>query len=358
MCLSVEENVNQIEEAAPLPDAPFKSVTIYRTNIRADLINVFNCPNILDFVLDVTVIDANGNEEKGKGKGVMLDVLTHFWQEFFTAYSAGSNEKTPFIRHDLQKPQWEAIGKIIVYGYRIHNYFPLKLSQITIATCLFGEECLNNHFLMMSFRSYVAHDDREVLDKCLGEDFDPDDEEMLDFLSMWKCYKQPTKENIESIIFELAHQELVQKPRYIVNCWTPILMELKTDHDPAFQTQETLSELYESRTPTAKKVIKLLKVSPLDDMQRQTLNHLKKYIKSLEGKALERLLHFITGSDIICFPSIEVTFNNMSGKARRPVVHICGPLLELSTTYESYTDMAEEFTNIMREQQGWSFDIV
>ena len=165
------------------------------------------------------------------------------------------------------------------------------------------------------------------------------------------------KKNIESIIFELAHQELVQKPGYIMNCWTLILRELRSDHNSAFRTQETLAELYKSRNPTAKRVIKLLKVDPSDDMQRQTLNHLK-YIKPFEGRALERWLHFVTGSDIICFSSIEVTVNNMNGKAHRPVVQTCGPLLELSTMYKSYTDMAGESANIMREQQAWSLDIV
>lgn len=194
-----------------------------------------------------------------------------------------------------------------------------------------------------------------MLNKCLDENFNPADEDVLDFLTMWKCCKRPTKENIESIILELAHQELVQKPRYIVNCWTAILKELQTD--PAVQTPKTLSKLYDSRNPTAKKVIKLFKASPSNDMEIQTLNHLKRYIKSLEGRKLERLLHFVTGSDVICFSEIEITFNNLSGIARRPVVHTCGPLLELPTTYESYTDMAEEFANIMREEQAWSFDI-
>ena len=143
----VGEPMNQNEEFAPLRDIPLKSVMIHRTTIRGDLIDIFNCPYILDYVVDATVINANGNQEKGKGKGVMIDVLTHFWQEFFIAYSAGSSEKIPFIRHDLQKSQWEAIARTVVYGYRIHNYFPLKLSKLIVCTCLFGEECLSKYFL-------------------------------------------------------------------------------------------------------------------------------------------------------------------------------------------------------------------
>lgn len=56
--------------------------------------------------------------------------------------------------------------------------------------------------------------------------------------------------------------------------------------------------------------------------------------------------------------SIEITFTSLSGLQRRPIVHTCGPTLEIPTTYESFTDLAEEFNNVMREEQAWSFDIV
>ena len=329
---------------------------IHRTTIRTDVIDIFSNPDILNLLLNVTVIDTNGQEEKGKGRGVMLYVLTHFWQELFTAFRLGGTEKTPFIRHDLQKLQWQSIARVLVYGHRVHNYFPLKLSQLVINTCLFGEESFSREFLMASFRSFVASDDRVVLDICLGGDFNPNNEDALEFLSMSKCYRIPTKENIEAIIYELALQELVQKPRYIVECWTPILKMLQVD--VTFNTPQGVSDMYQSKCPTAKKVIKRLKAETTDESQRQTISHLKRYIKSLEGKALERFLHYVTGSDVLTCESIEVTFNSLSGFLRRPVVHTCGPVLELPTTYESYMDLAEEFTNVMRDEQAWSFDIV
>ena len=36
----------------------------------------------------------------------------------------------------------------------------------------------------------------------------------------------------------------------------------------------------------------------------------------------------------------------------------CAPILELPTPYESVAALAEEFTNIMKESQPWSFDII
>ena len=203
----------------------------------------------------------------------------------------------------------------------------------------------------------MTGEDREIFDLCISGNFDPTSKDILEFLSTWNCYKNPTKENVETLLFELAHQELVQKPRYIVHCWAPILSTLQVNY-PAFQTRDGLTNLYASKRPTARKIIKLFKAETQNESQKQSLDHLKPYVRTLEGKAIERFLHFITGSDVIACEHITVEFNTLDGFDRRPTVHTCGPVLELPTAYDSYTDLAEEFTNLMRSEQAWSFDIV
>ena len=108
------------------------------------------------------VIDERGRHEKGEGKGVVLDMVTNFWQDCFTSLMVGSSEKIPFIRHDLQKKEWEAVARVLVYGFKNLNYFPLKLSWAFIITCLFGEESISTESLLASFRKYIASEDREV----------------------------------------------------------------------------------------------------------------------------------------------------------------------------------------------------
>ncbi|XP_022805826.1 uncharacterized protein LOC111342962 [Stylophora pistillata] len=336
-------------------DAPTRSITVYRSTMRKDPIETFSDPSISSCQLDVTVIDSNGNAEQGKGRGV-LDALTEFWQAFFTSLTVGSAEKIPFIRHDLQKPEWEAIARILVYGYKTVKYFPLKLSHLFLASCLFGEESITPDLLLASFREYIAAEDREVLDKCLSDAFDPEDKETIEFLSALKCFRLPNKNNIETIIMELAHQELVQKARYVLNSWAPILDSLRFDH--SFQTLEGLKELYDRKRPTARKINNLFKAEPSNDAERQSLGHLKRFVKSLERKALAKFLHFCTGSDVITCDDIEVSFTSLEGLQRRPVARTCVPLLELPTTYESYPALLEEFTNIMKEDQAWSFDMI
>ena len=74
----------------------------------------------------------------------------------------GSSEKIPFIRHDLQKKECEAVARVLVYGFKNFNYFPLKLSWAFIITCLFGKESISRESLLASFRKYIASEDREV----------------------------------------------------------------------------------------------------------------------------------------------------------------------------------------------------
>lgn len=280
----------------------------------------------------------------------------HFGRNFFMGYAVGSTEKIPYVRHDLQKPQWESIARVLVYGYLHCKYFPLSLSKLFVMSCLFGEQAIEPEDLLQSFRDFITHEDREVLNMCLSEEFDPNDEDALKFLSSFKCFRVPTKETIHKIVQGLSHQELIQKPRYTLNCWSPIVAHLKSD--PSFKSKEGIKESYDAKQPTPKKVIKLFKAEPSSEQEHHSFDHLKRFVKSLEGKSLQRFLHFCTGSDVITCQSIEVQFSRDDGFARRPVVHTCGPMLQLPCTYESYPELAKEFTKVMKEGAAWSFDLV
>ena len=117
--------------------------------------------------LDVVMIDALGEPELGKGKGAVLDMLTNVWHECFISLTVGRRQKTPFIHHDMQKREWEAIARILVYGFQKYGYFPLQLSTLFLLSCLFGEESITPEFLLASFKDYMPAEDQEVLDECL-----------------------------------------------------------------------------------------------------------------------------------------------------------------------------------------------
>ena len=122
-------------------------------------------------MLDVVVLDPRGEPEAGEGKRVALYILTHFWNECFTSLTVGRKAKMPFIRHDMQKREWESFARILLSGYKKYNYFPVQLSSMFIASCLYGEECITTEFVLSSFKDYIAAEDQDTLEQCLHPDF-------------------------------------------------------------------------------------------------------------------------------------------------------------------------------------------
>lgn len=239
-----------------LTDFGSQTVQVHRTRLKDDLIQLFSCPKITRQALNVRVIDDHGRLEKGEGPGLLRDVLSPFWQHIFASLTLGHVEKVPSIRHDHQKHEWEAIGRVLLYGLKEAGYVPVCLSPVFLASCLHGEETITEADLLLSFKSYITPDEREVLERVLSEDFESDDEDLTEFLSSYKCYRIPKPQNIKSLFVELAHQEIIQKPRYIANCWAPVLEVLKGHAD--FANVESLRQLFLDSKPTAKKVIKAL----------------------------------------------------------------------------------------------------
>lgn len=101
-----------------------------------------------------------------------------------------------FIRHNFKKNEWEAVGRVFVCSVVHLSYLPLELSPAFIMTCLFEDEALTNDVLD-SFRFYVSSDDRDILANCIAGNVHPNDDELLDFLSSFKCYRNPTEQNIK-----------------------------------------------------------------------------------------------------------------------------------------------------------------
>lgn len=121
-------------------ELPTKSMLVHRAQLRQDFIMEFSDPKILNFKLNVIVIDEMRREEIGAGNVVLRDVISEFWKLFFLAATVGAAEKIPCIRHDFQKNEWEAVGRLFVYSFVRLGYLPLQLSPAFITTCLFGDE--------------------------------------------------------------------------------------------------------------------------------------------------------------------------------------------------------------------------
>ena len=301
----------------------------------------------------VEMLNERGIAEKGKGSGVFKDALSLFWKDVYDSLMLGEGERVPFIRHDFQRKQWEAIARILLKGYQVHQYFPLRLSKTFVVSCLFGESAVSDEMLIGSFMQYVAEDERSVVQKCVNGEIEADDEGLVELLSNFECKRTITKCTILKTVIELAHKELVQKPQYVADCWKEIILTLTG----SFPTVESLLDFYSQLTPTTTKVLDTIDCQVSNQEERDSLKFLKRFIKGLDSRMLATFLRFFSGSDLMLFDSWKVSFTNIEGCARRPIAHTCSNTLELPSTYQSFPELREEFTNILKSED-WEMDII
>lgn len=330
-----------------------KEVRVRRSQLKNDMLKIFSDPTICSAQLEVIIIDSAGKEESGRGSGVLLEIFTCFWRECFDSLMVGVDERVLCVRHDYDREKWQTIARILYKGYEACSYFPLKLCQVFTLSCLFGETSFSEEELIDSFKRYISKSEAEIVSKCLTSSIDCEDEELLDFLSDYDCKRMVTQENLPTIIKELAHKELIQKPQYIADCWIPVLSEIQR----LIPNPVALRNIYNDRRPTTAKVLALLKATPSSPPESETMANLKRYIRSLDDQKLAAFLSFTTAADVIVVNEIHVTFNDMSGLQRRPVSHTCGSILELPCTYLNYCEFRQEFNNVLNAG-AWQMDIV
>ena len=334
-------------------------IKIHRLNVKQDVIDAFKDPVIMDRDVTFVFIDSRGHEEKGSGIGVVRDALSLFWKEVYDSLLIGEKERVPYIRHDYSRRDWEAVASVLLKGYRMCQYIPLLISKTFLSYVLFGESSLSEPgILMQSFMQYISAEETKILQKSLSGDLDFQNEEefneLLDVLKNYDCRARVTQENIEVVIQEIAHKEIIQKPQYVTNCWKDILQPLKG----TFPTPNSLADMYEQIKPSASKITKCIQSFPQSDAERECLGYLRRYIRGLDTpEKLATFVRFISGSELMLFEGIQVTFTDLCGLERRPIARTCNSLLQLPSSYQSFPELREEFNHILMAD-NWEIDIV
>ena len=110
--------------------------------------------------------------------------------------------------------------------------------------------------------------------------------------------------NVYGVVFELAQQELIQKPYLMISTWTNTLKYLKILKD--LDTHESVIKFYAKVKTATKRLAKLFCFDPKTEGDRASYRFFMQYIRSLEDFESTKLLRFLTSSDIIIIENIEV----------------------------------------------------
>ncbi|XP_019737280.1 uncharacterized protein LOC109522891 [Hippocampus comes] len=107
-----DADITLIYDGPPDPQ-DVMTITVHYTDTLNDMIIAFSENAILNKSLNVKLILPDNTEEAGVGSGVLRDVLSCFWQEFYDRCTLGTPIKVPFIRHDFPAEMWKAVGRIL-----------------------------------------------------------------------------------------------------------------------------------------------------------------------------------------------------------------------------------------------------
>lgn len=317
-----------------------KHVKLRRVNIVKDVLEIFIEPEVLKNALRIEFVNENAIDDDG----VSREMYTAFWEDFL-GQCEGEEERVPRLRPDYSEMEWQAVGRVWLKGYVDHGIIPVRLSPAFILACIHGVDCVDEELLMSSFLKYLSASEQSAVEKAIQGNMDENDaEELLDLFSRMGSYRLPPKENVRSAILTMAHKVLLQEPKFIIDCFHSIIPTGKINLN-----KQRIQEIYEAKKATNKKVAQMIKPAKdsLNQQEQATLNHLQRYVKSLDQRKLETFLRFCTGSTIVSKDKIEVIFNGICGLGRRPVAHTCGAVLDIPYTYNSYPEFRAEFDHVL-----------
>ena len=336
------EQVHHVDLPLRHEDTHRQCINLHRSNVTNEMITTFKDPDILHTPIKFRFINEAGVDTRG----VSREAYSAFWKDFFLKSACGECERVPVICPEYGSDEWKAVGRILLKGFTDAGVYPIQLSYAFSVAVIFGESALTSEMLLRSFRMYLGEADRNIIDTALnGEEMDDDSkDEFMDLLSRVDCHTIPDGDSVKETILGIAHKELIQEPKYagdsIASTAREGLCLLLPDVD-------AIMKMYEAKKPTPRKIIKLLEADPQDREQSSSLGYLKQFVRGLDDSMLKKFLRFLTGAEVICTSTIRVAFNKMRGFERAPQAHTCGPLLELPSTYSSYTDLRREFVSIL-----------
>lgn len=93
----------------------------------------------------------------------------------------GESGRVPHVSHNFNRKKWEAVTRILCKGFIEYSYFPVKLSQSFLLSCLFGEKAISKSKLLESFKLYVSKDEAKIISRCMSDEISLDDCELIEF---------------------------------------------------------------------------------------------------------------------------------------------------------------------------------
>ena len=277
-------------------------------------------------------------------------MFSAFWEAAYERVFDGSTLLAPVMHPQVDFTIFPLLGAILSHGFLVSGFLPLRIAFPVLGSLLLGP-CTTTPLqqLMEAFIESISdHDNRSLRSALSAKQFTAQTTtELLTILSRFGCREMPTPSNLKQMLLQLAKYEFVTKP-YAAIC--SINQGIPSSHHSFWASRSIgdLWQLYLALGATPSKVIELIdEPECLTSNQSRIFGYLIQMIGSMNQDDLRALLRFITGSSVCLAKTISVSFNSLSGLARRPIAHTCDCDLELPVSYMTYLEFLSEFKTVI-----------
>lgn len=296
--------------------------------------------------------------------GVCRDMFSAFWEEAYKHFFDGSSLLTPVLHPHVDMSALPLVGAVLSHGYLICGFLPTRITFTSLACILLGPttevpSAIQVETFADSLCSFEACIVKEALASTSIAFSGELTTNLISILSRYGCRVCPTPQNIQSQLSCIAKYEFQVKPMAAFSAMSTGIPSREKPFWQSYSVKE-LYALYLALTATPAKVLAILEEPhEANSCQARVFIYLQQFVGNMNNHEVRRFLRFTTGSSVLSLSHISITFNNLSGLARRPIAHTCGCVLELPSMYASYLDFEQEFNAILADNEySWQMHAV
>ena len=338
------------------------SYEVERTNVYSSVMALFAMNR--DAILQEYPLIISFKEEMAIDVGgVSRDMFSAFYGTVCSKFCDGVSLLYPVVNPHVKPSELKTLGLIFSCGYLLAGVLPVRIAFPTLAAILIPKsEDLPDHVMVDSFigslSAAVVESARKKVES--KEQFSESLQvNLLAVLSGFECREAPSVDTFSRVIRDISNHLFIRKPSAFISDVRAGIPKVHHDFWKALSCRD-LYDMYRSMQATPAKVLSMLsEVTPSTPKEDVVLSYLRQYVGNMRQEELQSFLRFVTGSSVCTANRLVVSFNNLESLARRPVAHTCGYTLELSTSYVSYSDFAQEFSSILNSSEKsllWNMD--
>lgn len=172
----------------------------------------------------------------------------------------------------------------------------------------------------------------------------------------------PKKTSFKEDILCIAKEVLVVKPARFVRKMRQGISAVYATRFFSQLTMDKINNMYAELRPKSGAVAAVIvadneqAIRPKDDI---VLCMFRSMVREMDREDLSDFLAYVTGSQLMPQDDIRVCFFHApAGLSRLPRVHLCGTLVELSSSYDSRDEMKQDWFSLIKNKSAYQTSMV